>query len=231
MAAAYAGIAAGRGASSTPTSRPAELIEANPLGKIPVLLTDDGEAIFDSRAITQYLNRMSGSALFPRNAGQAHRGRAARGAGRRHLRLPAGACLRAPRRGRRRWCTSPGSTSSGARSCARSTTSTPTRRSCGKKPTAGHIALRAALGYLDLRFAGKWEKGRGQAEALGGALRRKIPGAESACCRPDRAAKKSRARGPAFLLQRHRVLDQNFMPRPKVTRLSLSIDIAGRCRC
>ena len=29
-----------------------------------------------------------------------------------------------------------------------------------KKITAGHIALRATLGYLALRFAGKWEKGR-----------------------------------------------------------------------
>ena len=37
--------------------QPAELIDANPLGKIPVLDPDDGRAIFDSRAITQYLNR------------------------------------------------------------------------------------------------------------------------------------------------------------------------------
>ncbi|MEP6566642.1 MAG: glutathione S-transferase, partial [Mesorhizobium sp.] len=29
-----------------------------------------------------------------------------------------------------------------------------------KKITAGQIALRACLGYLALRFAGKWEKGR-----------------------------------------------------------------------
>jgi glutathione S-transferase len=26
--------------------------------------------------------------------------------------------------------------------------------------TAGHIALRACLGYIDLRFPGQWEKGR-----------------------------------------------------------------------
>jgi glutathione S-transferase len=29
-----------------------------------------------------------------------------------------------------------------------------------KKITAGHIALRACLGYIDLRFPGQWEKGR-----------------------------------------------------------------------
>jgi glutathione S-transferase len=48
-------------------ANPPELIAQNPLGKIPVLVTDDG-AIFDSRAITQHLNRLSGNALFPRNA-------------------------------------------------------------------------------------------------------------------------------------------------------------------
>ncbi|TIU54769.1 MAG: glutathione S-transferase, partial [Mesorhizobium sp.] len=31
-----------------------------------------------------------------------------------------------------------------------------------KKITAGQMALRATLGYLALRFAGKWEKGRGR---------------------------------------------------------------------
>ena len=31
-------------------------------------MTDDGEPIFDSRGITQYLNRQSGGKLFPRNA-------------------------------------------------------------------------------------------------------------------------------------------------------------------
>lgn len=49
-------------------AEPAELLKANPLGKIPVLITDDGESIYDSRAIMQYLNRLSGNALFPRNA-------------------------------------------------------------------------------------------------------------------------------------------------------------------
>jgi glutathione S-transferase len=29
-----------------------------------------------------------------------------------------------------------------------------------RKLTAGHIALRAALGYIDLRFPGQWERGR-----------------------------------------------------------------------
>lgn len=36
-----------------------ELTAANPLGKIPVLITEDGFAIFDSRVICEYLNGTS----------------------------------------------------------------------------------------------------------------------------------------------------------------------------
>ena len=39
---------------------------ANPLGKIPVMILEDGKAIFDSRVITQYLDELAGSNLYPR---------------------------------------------------------------------------------------------------------------------------------------------------------------------
>ena len=66
MAAAHAGIPLQ--AVPVETSKPTEeFLKANPLGKIPVLIADDGETIFDSRAITQYLNRQSGNKLYPRN--------------------------------------------------------------------------------------------------------------------------------------------------------------------
>ena len=66
MAAAYAGVAIEAVIVDT-NAQPAELMDANPLGKIPVLITDAGVAMYDSRVITQYLNRVSGSRLFPRN--------------------------------------------------------------------------------------------------------------------------------------------------------------------
>lgn len=47
---------------------PANLIAANPLGKIPALVTDEGKGIFDSKVITQYLNRVSGGKALPKNA-------------------------------------------------------------------------------------------------------------------------------------------------------------------
>ncbi|RLQ87660.1 glutathione S-transferase family protein [Notoacmeibacter ruber] len=44
---------------------PAELMDANPLGKIPVLILDDGRQVFDSGAILRYADRLSGNAVFP----------------------------------------------------------------------------------------------------------------------------------------------------------------------
>lgn len=47
---------------------PAVLTDNNPLGKIPVLIRDDGSAIYDSVAIMQFLNRESGGRLYPEDA-------------------------------------------------------------------------------------------------------------------------------------------------------------------
>ncbi len=40
---------------------------ANPLGKIPVMILEDGKAIFDSRVITRYLDDFAGSNLYPQD--------------------------------------------------------------------------------------------------------------------------------------------------------------------
>ena len=37
----------------------------NPLNKVPALVMDDGESIYDSRAICEYLNSISGGGLLP----------------------------------------------------------------------------------------------------------------------------------------------------------------------
>tara|TARA_B100001057_G_C22677619_1_gene882460 strand:+ start:268 stop:873 length:606 start_codon:yes stop_codon:yes gene_type:complete len=42
-----------------------EVRAANPLGKIPTLLLDDGRALFDSRVICRYLDDLSGGVLYP----------------------------------------------------------------------------------------------------------------------------------------------------------------------
>ena len=40
---------------------------ANPLGKIPVMILEDGNAMFDSRVITRYLDDFAGSNLYPQD--------------------------------------------------------------------------------------------------------------------------------------------------------------------
>lgn len=49
----------------SPVSPNAELSAANPLGKIPTLVLDDGTALYDSRVITAYLDEVSGGRLLP----------------------------------------------------------------------------------------------------------------------------------------------------------------------
>lgn len=39
----------------------------NPLGKIPVLVTDDGLALYDSRVICEYLDQQAGTDLYPQD--------------------------------------------------------------------------------------------------------------------------------------------------------------------
>lgn len=158
MAAAYAGIDVE--AVATETAKPTEeFLKANPLGKIPVLVEGDGNAVFDSRAITQHLNRLSANKLFPRNP-------AKRTDAERLEALADGIsdCALAhvyERRARpeeivhqpwldKQW-------SKVERALDMLNDNPP---KLGKKIHGGHIALRATLGYLQLRFAGQWEKGR-----------------------------------------------------------------------
>ncbi|HEX4779903.1 MAG TPA: glutathione S-transferase N-terminal domain-containing protein [Usitatibacter sp.] len=47
----------------------------NPLNKVPALVMDDGEAIYDSMVITEYLDTLGGAALLPAEAGARARAR------------------------------------------------------------------------------------------------------------------------------------------------------------
>jgi glutathione S-transferase len=42
-------------------------VDRNPLGKIPALVTDTGQAIYDSRVISRYLDEQSGAGLYPKD--------------------------------------------------------------------------------------------------------------------------------------------------------------------
>ncbi|MCP1168120.1 glutathione S-transferase [Limimaricola litoreus] len=52
-------------AATDPFGDPVDVIHANPLGKIPALVRDDGPALYDSRVITRFLDARAGGRLYP----------------------------------------------------------------------------------------------------------------------------------------------------------------------
>jgi glutathione S-transferase len=53
--------------ATTPLATADAARAANPLGKIPALIRDDGSAIHDSRVITRYLDDLAGGGLYPQD--------------------------------------------------------------------------------------------------------------------------------------------------------------------
>jgi glutathione S-transferase len=53
--------------SVSPVAANAQVASANPLGKIPTLLLDDGQALFDSRVIAEFLDSLTARSLAPRS--------------------------------------------------------------------------------------------------------------------------------------------------------------------
>ncbi len=54
--------------TTTPVGPDADLCADNPIGKIPTLVRDDGDALYDSRVICEYLDGLHGGArMFPEN--------------------------------------------------------------------------------------------------------------------------------------------------------------------
>ena len=158
MAAHYCGLEADSVVVDT-NADPQELTGNNPLGKIPTLIDEDGTAVYDSRAIMQYLDRKSGKKLFPRNAEKRTEAEVLEA-------LCDGItdCLLAivyERRFRpedkihrpwihRQW-------SKVTRSLDHLNDNLPRTT---RKLHGGHFALAGLLGYLELRFQGEWERGR-----------------------------------------------------------------------
>lgn len=53
--------------ATTPLESDPKVLAANPTGKIPALVRDDGPAIYDSRVITRFLDDLAGANLYPQN--------------------------------------------------------------------------------------------------------------------------------------------------------------------
>ncbi|MEL6435974.1 MAG: glutathione S-transferase family protein [Pseudomonadota bacterium] len=158
IAAAIADIALDARTIAT-SDEPEALLAANPLGKIPCLVLEDGTGLFDSRVIMQELDRMAGKTLYPRNAikrRDAERLEAAAD----------GLCdaliaqvyekrFRAEEKVEVSWL------DLRARTVERMLDWLDANVSMRGKPHGGHIAVATAVAYLELRFPDiKWSRGR-----------------------------------------------------------------------
>ncbi|MGD0187475.1 MAG: glutathione S-transferase [Roseiarcus sp.] len=156
IAAAMLGLSERIEVVAADTSDPADsLRRQNPLGKIPSLIGEDGDAIFDSRVILEYLDWLAGAgALFPSDPTARFKA----------LTLQALADgiidaavlqvyelrFREPATRSAKWLDH--QADKVARALASLEPSPPESRA----RHAGAIALACALGYLDLRFEGAW---------------------------------------------------------------------------
>ena len=158
MAVRYSGYPATLTLTDT-GAEPADLIGSNPLGKIPVLILDDGRSVFDSAAIMQFLNRETKNTLYPRNAVKRTEAEVLES-------LADGICdcllaivyerrFRPEELHHKPWLDK--QWAKVVRALDYLEDNTPRITS---KLTGGQIALAACLGYLSLRFEGQWERGR-----------------------------------------------------------------------
>lgn len=135
---------------------PPELIDNNPLGKIPVLIHGKDKAVYDSRTIMHYLDRRSKGGLYPSKDRKRTEAEVLEA-------LCDGICdcllaIIYERRARpedkqfegwveRQW-------TKAARGLAMIEENPP---KIGRRLNGGHFALAALMGYLALRFEGRWE--------------------------------------------------------------------------
>lgn len=142
---------------TTDTNDPADTIrQQNPLGKIPALILDDGTALFDSRVILEYLDTQAGGGkILPRDG-------AARFDALRLQALADGMMdasilqvyekrFRAEDRRDEKWVAYQADKVTRALDVLEAAPP-----AISSPPDVGQITLACALGYLDLRFEGKW---------------------------------------------------------------------------
>ena len=141
----------------TDTNDPSDTIrKQNPLGKIPALILEDGSALFDSPVILEYLDTLAGGGkIIPRE------GKARWDALRLHAIadgiMDAGILQVYEKRFRpeehwvKKWVDYQAEKITRALDVLEAAPPTLTAT-----PNIGHIGLACALGYLDLRFEGKW---------------------------------------------------------------------------
>jgi glutathione S-transferase len=151
----------------------------NPLGKIPCLVTADGQSIYDSHVVCEYLDSLAATpVLFPRTGTERWRTLtlAALGDGI----LDAALLLVYERRFRpedkvvQAWVDRQQSRID--RALDQLEAAPP---AMGAAPDYGHVTTAAALGYLDFRHGGKWRTGRPRLVAWLDSFAKAVPAFEA----------------------------------------------------
>ena len=158
MAARHCGIALDVVGTDT-NAEPADLLAANPLGKIPALVLDDGGILFDSAVICDFLDRRSGHKLVPQDeAGWLRAKRleaVADGVGEAAILALYEVRLRPEDMRYQPWIDKQMRKAFRGLDFLEAQIGT-----FGADLTIAHFALAGVLGWLDLRFKGQWEEGR-----------------------------------------------------------------------
>jgi glutathione S-transferase len=174
IAAALLGLSERITVERADTADPSEPLRTqNPLGKIPTLILENGETLYDSRVIVEYLDRLAGGRLIPagENRFEVLRQQAlADGIMDAAILQSYETRWRPEERREPKWVDHQQGKIERALAAAEATLSTP--------PAAfdiGHVALACALGYLDLRFEGRWRKNHPKLVAWLDDFERRVP--------------------------------------------------------
>jgi glutathione S-transferase len=175
IAAALLGLDARITIDAADTGDPTDsLRRQNPLGKIPALIAQDGEAVFDSRVIVEYLDGLAGGGrLIPVDLAVRIRALTLQA-------LADGIADAALLQVYERRMREPSERSASwvdyqAGKVARGLTALESKPPEIGAAHVGAIALACALGYLDLRFAGDWRAGHPRLVEWLGAFAAAVP--------------------------------------------------------
>ena len=132
----------------------------NPLGKVPVAILDDGEVLYDSRVILEYLDHLAGGGrIIP--ADPAARFRALTGQALADGIMDAAVLVGYEARFREPHERSPGWLARQRKKIDAALDEAGRKAGArGGEVDVGAIALACALGFLDLRHGGAWREGR-----------------------------------------------------------------------
>jgi glutathione S-transferase len=154
------------------------LFQRNPLGKIPCLLTDDGQSIYDSHVVCEYLDSLAPTpVLFPPSGNERWRaltlGALGDGVLDAALLLVYESRFRPEGMAVQGWVDRQQSKIDRAVDLLEN--SPPPM---GATPDYGHITIAAALGYLDFRHGGRWRKDHPKMVAWLDAFAKAVPAFE-----------------------------------------------------